>query len=79
MTSCVFLDADSFDPDEPIKKVSVHDKWEGEDEEEDVKVFNVNLSYNFTFKTYASVNVTTCSPWRNVAYQEPSQLLVSLN
>ncbi|XP_031420563.1 eukaryotic translation initiation factor 3 subunit J-A isoform X2 [Clupea harengus] len=30
-------DADSFDPDEPIKKVSVHDKWEGEDEEEDVK------------------------------------------
>ncbi|XP_057185412.1 eukaryotic translation initiation factor 3 subunit J-A isoform X2 [Triplophysa rosa] len=30
-------DADSFEPDEPIKKAAVHDKWEGEDEEDDVK------------------------------------------
>ncbi|KAJ8249184.1 hypothetical protein GJAV_G00232070 [Gymnothorax javanicus] len=30
-------DADSFEPDEPIKKAAVLDKWEGEDEEEDVK------------------------------------------
>ncbi|KAG7324004.1 hypothetical protein KOW79_012020 [Hemibagrus wyckioides] len=30
-------DADSFEPEEPIKKASVHDKWEGEDEDEDVK------------------------------------------
>lgn len=30
-------DADSFEPDEPIKKASGNDKWEGEDEEEDVK------------------------------------------
>lgn len=37
-TSRLFLDADSFEPDEPIKKASGNDKWEGEDEEEDVKV-----------------------------------------
>ncbi|XP_016888122.1 eukaryotic translation initiation factor 3 subunit J-B [Cynoglossus semilaevis] len=30
-------DADSFEPDEPIKKAAGQDKWEGEDEEEDVK------------------------------------------
>ncbi|XP_042609623.1 eukaryotic translation initiation factor 3 subunit J-A isoform X2 [Cyprinus carpio] len=30
-------DADSFDPEEPIKKAAVHDKWEGEDEDDDVK------------------------------------------
>ncbi|XP_048887324.1 eukaryotic translation initiation factor 3 subunit J-B isoform X1 [Brienomyrus brachyistius] len=30
-------DADNFEPDEPIKKAAVLDKWEGEDEEEDVK------------------------------------------
>ncbi|XP_056596461.1 eukaryotic translation initiation factor 3 subunit J-A [Triplophysa dalaica] len=30
-------DAESFEPDEPIKKAAVHDKWEGEDEEDDVK------------------------------------------
>ncbi|KAJ8343500.1 hypothetical protein SKAU_G00308290 [Synaphobranchus kaupii] len=30
-------DTESFDPDEPIKKAAVQDKWEGEDEEEDVK------------------------------------------
>ncbi|XP_061077797.1 eukaryotic translation initiation factor 3 subunit J-A-like isoform X2 [Conger conger] len=30
-------DADSFEPDEPSKKAAVQDKWEGEDEEEDVK------------------------------------------
>ncbi|XP_034047640.1 eukaryotic translation initiation factor 3 subunit J-B [Thalassophryne amazonica] len=30
-------DADSFEPEEPIKKAVVLDKWEGEDEEEDVK------------------------------------------
>ncbi|XP_051740468.1 eukaryotic translation initiation factor 3 subunit J-A [Ctenopharyngodon idella] len=30
-------DADSFEPDEPIKKAAALDKWEGEDEEEDVK------------------------------------------
>ncbi|XP_059392050.1 eukaryotic translation initiation factor 3 subunit J-A isoform X1 [Carassius carassius] len=30
-------DAGSFDPEEPIKKAAVHDKWEGEDEDDDVK------------------------------------------
>ncbi|KAJ8407741.1 hypothetical protein AAFF_G00267850 [Aldrovandia affinis] len=30
-------DADSFEPDDSIKKAAVLDKWEGEDEEEDVK------------------------------------------
>ncbi|XP_043083550.1 eukaryotic translation initiation factor 3 subunit J-A isoform X1 [Puntigrus tetrazona] len=30
-------DADSFEPEEPIKKAAVHDKWEGEDEDDDVK------------------------------------------
>uniref|UniRef100_A0A8B9LNZ1 Eukaryotic translation initiation factor 3 subunit J n=1 Tax=Astyanax mexicanus TaxID=7994 RepID=A0A8B9LNZ1_ASTMX len=33
---CV-VDADSFEPDEPIKKAAGHDKWEGEDEDDDVK------------------------------------------
>lgn len=33
-----FTDADNFEPEEPIKKAAVMDKWEGEDEEEDVKV-----------------------------------------
>lgn len=28
---------DSFEPDQPIKNTAVNDKWEGEDEEEDVK------------------------------------------
>uniref|UniRef100_A0A8C2L2M0 Eukaryotic translation initiation factor 3 subunit J n=1 Tax=Cyprinus carpio TaxID=7962 RepID=A0A8C2L2M0_CYPCA len=31
-------DADSFEPEELIKKAAVHDKWEGEDEDDDVKV-----------------------------------------
>lgn len=31
----VFTDADNF---EPIKKAAAMDKWEGEDEDEDVKV-----------------------------------------
>ncbi|CAL8403984.1 unnamed protein product [Boreogadus saida] len=30
-------DADNFEPDEPIKKAAVQDKWEGEDEDDDVK------------------------------------------
>ncbi|KAM9861221.1 eukaryotic translation initiation factor 3 subunit J-B [Aulostomus maculatus] len=30
-------DADNFEPDEPIKKAAALDKWEGEDEDEDVK------------------------------------------
>ncbi|KAM4744699.1 eukaryotic translation initiation factor 3 subunit J-B [Anableps anableps] len=30
-------DADNFEPEEPIKKAAVLDKWEGEDEDEDVK------------------------------------------
>ncbi|RXN26209.1 eukaryotic translation initiation factor 3 subunit J-A-like protein [Labeo rohita] len=30
-------DADSFEPEEPIKKAAAHDKWEGEDEDDDVK------------------------------------------
>ena len=34
----VFTDADSFEPEEQIQKAAVVDKWEGEDEEEDVKV-----------------------------------------
>ena len=33
-----FTDADNFEPEEPIKKAVAMDKWEGEDEEEDVKV-----------------------------------------
>lgn len=36
---CIFsTDAETFEPEEPIKKAVVMDKWEGEDEEEDVKV-----------------------------------------
>uniref|UniRef100_A0A672S697 Eukaryotic translation initiation factor 3 subunit J n=1 Tax=Sinocyclocheilus grahami TaxID=75366 RepID=A0A672S697_SINGR len=31
-------DADSFEAEEPIKKAAGHDKWEGEDEDDDVKV-----------------------------------------
>uniref|UniRef100_A0A8C4TK76 Eukaryotic translation initiation factor 3 subunit J n=1 Tax=Erpetoichthys calabaricus TaxID=27687 RepID=A0A8C4TK76_ERPCA len=31
-------DADNFEPDEPVKKALGVDRWEGEDEEEDVKV-----------------------------------------
>lgn len=34
----VFTDADNFEPEEPIKKAAAMDKWEGEDEDEDVKV-----------------------------------------
>uniref|UniRef100_A0A8C1UA99 Eukaryotic translation initiation factor 3 subunit J n=1 Tax=Cyprinus carpio TaxID=7962 RepID=A0A8C1UA99_CYPCA len=30
-------DADSFEPEELVKKAAVHDKWEGEDEDDDVK------------------------------------------
>ncbi|CAN9507131.1 unnamed protein product [Ophioblennius macclurei] len=30
-------DADNFEPDEPIKKAAAMDKWEGEDEEDEVK------------------------------------------
>lgn len=37
----VFTDADNFEPEEPIKKAAALDKWEGEDEDEDVKVTNV--------------------------------------
>ena len=35
------LDADTFDPDELVigtKKAVVADKWEGEDEDDDIKV-----------------------------------------
>lgn len=37
----VFTDADNFEPEEPIKKAAAAaamDKWEGEDEDEEVKV-----------------------------------------
>lgn len=36
----VFTDAETFEPEEPIKKAAAPlvDKWEGEDEDEDVKV-----------------------------------------
>lgn len=34
----VFTDAESFEPEEPLKKAAALDKWEGEDEEEEVKV-----------------------------------------
>lgn len=34
----VFTDADNFEPKEPIKKATTMDKWEGEDEDENVKV-----------------------------------------
>nr|XP_046245041.1 eukaryotic translation initiation factor 3 subunit J-B [Scatophagus argus] len=30
-------DADNFEPEEPIKKAAAMDRWEGEDEDEDVK------------------------------------------
>ncbi|KAG5273716.1 hypothetical protein AALO_G00154670 [Alosa alosa] len=30
-------DTESFEPDQPLKNAAVHDKWEGEDEEEDIK------------------------------------------
>lgn len=34
-----FTDSENFEPEEPIKKAAAAmDKWEGEDEEEDVKV-----------------------------------------
>lgn len=33
-------DADSFEPEEPTQKAAAMDKWEGEDEEEDVKVIS---------------------------------------
>lgn len=34
-----FTDADNFEPEEPIKKAAATmDKWEGEDEDEDIKV-----------------------------------------
>uniref|UniRef100_A0A9J7YL67 Eukaryotic translation initiation factor 3 subunit J n=1 Tax=Cyprinus carpio carpio TaxID=630221 RepID=A0A9J7YL67_CYPCA len=36
-TRCYCPDADSFEPEELIKKAAVHDKWEGEDEDDDVK------------------------------------------
>lgn len=34
----VFTDADNFELEEPIKKAAAMDKWEGEDDDEDVKV-----------------------------------------
>lgn len=34
----VFTDADNFEPEESTKKAAAKDKWEGEDEDEDVKV-----------------------------------------
>lgn len=34
----LFTDADYFEPKEPTKKATTMDKWEGEDEDEDVKV-----------------------------------------
>lgn len=37
---CYFPDADSFEPEAPIKNAAVLDKWEGEDEDDDVKVSN---------------------------------------
>lgn len=41
----LFVDAENFEPDEPIKKAAVMDKWEGEDEEEDVKVCHDVLDF----------------------------------
>lgn len=34
----VFTDADNFEPKEPTEKATTMDKWEGEDEDENVKV-----------------------------------------
>lgn len=34
----LFLDAESFEPGESSKKPAVLDKWEGEDEDDDVRV-----------------------------------------
>lgn len=66
MASCVYLDADSFEPDEPIKKPSGNDKWEGEDEEEDVKV----CFRNFASDISASVRAIACNLKRNFLRQE---------
>lgn len=44
----VFTDADNFEPKEPIKKATTMDKWEGEDEDENVKV-NMNVKGFFFF------------------------------
>lgn len=39
----VFTDADNFEPKEPIKKATTMDKWEGEDEDENVKVKQMGM------------------------------------
>lgn len=45
----VFTDADNFEPKEPIKKATTMDKWEGEDEDENVKVNYMGLLRFFLF------------------------------
>lgn len=43
---CV-VDADNFEPNEPLKAVAgLQDRWEGEDEEDDVKVTRKSVSSN---------------------------------
>lgn len=37
----LFTDADNFESKEPTKKATTMDKWEGEDEDENVKVNEV--------------------------------------
>lgn len=34
----LFTDADTFEPKEPLKEATTMDKWEGEDEDENIKV-----------------------------------------
>ncbi|KAG7266058.1 hypothetical protein CRUP_022514 [Coryphaenoides rupestris] len=41
-------DADNFEEDEPVQKAAVLDKWEGEDEDDDVKVLMVPGRRSFT-------------------------------
>ena len=37
-----FTDADDFEPEVPMKPVKPTDKWEGEDEDEDLKVYFIS-------------------------------------
>lgn len=49
----LFTDADNFEPEEPIKKAAAMDKWEGEDEEEDVKVNHRDSHFAVTLAAIA--------------------------
>lgn len=55
----VFTDADNFEPKEPIKKATTMDKWEGEDEDENVKV-NMNVKGFFFSRRACGLLVFVC-------------------